>query len=89
MYKFPSIFALPLLLLAGLSGCSGGGGNSPAASTTPSTTQLAPVSPGPMADSIKTINHEQDSQADRCKNGYSDGCDKERALAEFKKATGQ
>lgn len=72
MYKFPSSFALPLLLVC-LAGCSDAG-NAPAAST---------------ADSIKIINREQDSQADRCKNGYSDGCNKERAIAEFKKATGQ
>lgn len=73
MYKLPSIFALPLILLVCLNGCSDAR-NAPAAST---------------ADSLKIINQEQDSQADRCKNGYSDGCNKERAIADFKKATGQ
>ena len=42
-----------------------------------------------QADNLKIISREQDIQADRCKNGYSDGCEKERAIAEFKKVTGQ
>ncbi|MBC7857976.1 MAG: hypothetical protein H7Z39_04190 [Burkholderiaceae bacterium] len=54
------------------------------------TVEPTPVSPTARTESsIEILNREQDSQAERCKNGYSDGCDKERSLAEFKRATGQ
>lgn len=40
----------------------------------------------PTSSSMDIINHEQDIQAARCKNGYSDGCEQERAIAAIKKA---
>jgi len=46
MYKFPAIFALPLLLLAGLSGCGGGGGGGGAPSGPVTSTLSFPVQSG-------------------------------------------
>lgn len=44
---------------------------------------------GSLIADQKALSTEQDRQAEHCKNGYSEGCDKERAISEFKRAAGQ